>query len=233
MGIRNAASKPDAEAALRRVWAETYDPTAPEARPLQRYLARRGIDAEPDPRIIRFHPGLGYWEKEGETWARRGTYPALVARVADAEGKPVSLHRIFLTPEGDKAPVPCPKKMMPPLAPVVGGAIRLYPAGSTLAITEGIETALVIRQRTMMPIWAGVSATLMERFQPPPGVEALVVWGDLDRTGRGEEAACKLQNRMVAQGIRSCVHLPTAPIPDHAKGVDWADLWRLKDLAVL
>jgi len=215
-----------AEAALRRVWSETLDPQDTKARPLQRYLLRRGIDATPDPGVVRFHPGLGYYQDR----SRIGTYPAIIARVSNAQGQPVSLHRIYLTPEGRKAPVASPKKMMVPLGPVVGGAIRLYPAGPTLGITEGIETALVIRQRTGMPVWAGVSAKLLERFQPPPEVSLLVIWADLDLSGTGEDAAVKLHDRLIDQRLRVAIHVPRGPIPVGAKGLDWADLWSLKDL---
>jgi hypothetical protein len=217
-----------AEAALRRVWSETLDPQDPKALPLQRYLLRRGIDAEPDPSVVRFHPGLGYYQDR----RRIGTYPAIIARVSDAQGRPVSLHRIYLTPEGHKAPVESPKKMMVPLGPIVGGAIRLYPMGTTLGITEGIETALVIRQRTEMPVWAGVSTTLMERFEPPAGVTLVVVWADLDVSGAGTLAAQKLLDRLVVRGIRVAVHVPKGPIRKGMKGLDWADLWSLKDLDV-
>ena len=217
------------ETALRRVWSQTLDPTDRQALPLQRYLLRRGIDAEPDPRVVRFHPGLGYYDQDGR---RTGTYPAIVARVSDAAGRPVSLHRIYLDREGRKAPVASPKKLMTPLAPVVGGAIRLYPAGATLGITEGIETALVIRQRTEMPVWSGVSTTLLERFEPPPGVSLVVVWADLDVSGAGERAALGLRERLLARGIQVAVHVPRGPIPVGAKGLDWADLWRLTLQAV-
>ncbi|WP_295622799.1 toprim domain-containing protein [uncultured Lamprocystis sp.] len=218
-----------AEAALRRVWSQTLDPTDPQAQPLRRYLRGRGIDAEPDAQVIRFHPGLGYYDQDGH---RIGAYPALVARVADAQGRPVSLHRIYLDREGRKAPVASPKKMMTPLAPVLGGAIRLYPAGATLGITEGIETALVIRQRTGMPVWSGVSTTLLERFVPPPGVSLVVVWADLDVSGAGEKAAMQLRERLLARGIQVAVHVPRGPIPAGAKSLDWADLWRLNLQAV-
>ena len=218
-----------AEAALRRVWSQTLDPTDAQARPLQRYLLRRGIDAEPDPRVVRFHPALGYFDQAGH---RIGIYPALVARVSDAAGRPVSLHRIYLDQEGCKASVESPKKMMTPLAPVLGGAIRLYPAGVTLGIAEGIETALVIRQRTEMPVWSGVSATLLERFEPPPGVSLVVVWADLDVSGAGERAALGLRDRLLVRGLQVAVHVPKGPIPAGAKSLDWADLWRLKPEAL-
>lgn len=102
-------------------------------------------------------------------------FPALVAKVSDAEGRSVSLHRIYLDRAEHKARTH-PKKMMPPIGTLCGGAVRPYPAGATLGITEGIETAPVIRQRTAMPVWAGISATLLQRFVPPPGVDLVVIW---------------------------------------------------------
>ena len=144
----------------------------------------------------------------------------------------MSLHRIYLDGEGRKAPVESPKKMMTPLAPVAGGAIRLYPPGATLGIAEGIETALVIRQRTEMPVWSGVSATLLERFEPPPGVSLVVVWADLDVSGAGEQAAIGLRDRLLVRGIQVAVHVPQGPIPVGMKSLDWADLWRLKRQAM-
>ncbi len=217
-----------AAAALRRVWSETLDPDDRQAVPLRRYLSRRGIDAEPDPRVLRFHPALAYYN--GMT--RVGIFPALVAKVSDAEGRSVSLHRIYLDRAGHKAPVAHPKKMMPPIGTLCGGAVRLYPAGPTLGITEGIETALVIRQRTAMPVWAGISATLLRRFVPPPGVELVVIWADLDRSGTGEQAALALHERLVSRGVRVALHLPKGPIPEGSKSLDWCDLWRLDLRAV-
>jgi phage/plasmid primase-like uncharacterized protein len=212
-----------AETALRRVWSETLDPDDRQALPLRRYLSRRGIDAEPDPRVLRFHPRLAYYD--GTT--RIATFPALVAKVSDSEGRPVSLHRIYLDRDGHKAPVAQPKKMMPPIGTLCGGAVRLYPAGPTLGIAEGIETALVIRQRTAMPVWAGISATLLQRFVPPPEVELVVIWADLDRSGTGEQTARALRERLVSRGIRVALHLPKGPIPEGSKSLDWCDLWRL------
>jgi phage/plasmid primase-like uncharacterized protein len=213
-----------AEAALRRVWSETLDPAAREALPLRRYFHRRGIEAKPDGEVVRFHPALGYYEER----VRVGTYPAIVSRVADAAGRPVTLHRTYLTADGAKAPVTSPKKLMPEMGTLSGGAIRLFPAGPALGIAEGIETALAVRQRTGMPVWAGVSAALVEAFVPPPGVTLVVVWADLDRSERGATAANRLRDRLLAMGIRVAVHLPPGPIPEGTKGLDWADVWSLK-----
>ena len=63
----------------------------------------------------------------------------MLARVDDRNGRAVTLHRTYLTRDGKKANVPTVKKLMSPTVPggTCGGAIRIYPAGETLAITEG------------------------------------------------------------------------------------------------
>ena len=183
----------NAEQAIRRVWEQTIEPDAQEAEPLRRYLLRRGIEALPDPSVVRFHPALGYYENR----VRKATYPAMVARVTDAQGGLVSLHRTYLTQEGCKAPVEFQKKTMTPCGPLQGGAIRLFQAGPEFGITEGIETALAVRQRTAMPVWAALSASLLERCEPPAGVRLVVIWADLDRSGAGEAAANRLRDRLL------------------------------------
>ena len=213
-----------AEESLRRVWEETLEPTDREAAPLRRYLHRRGIESMPVCGVVRFHPGLGYYE-DGE---RRGTYPAMIARVSDAQGRPVSLHRSYLTQEGRKAPVASAKKLMTPCGAIQGGAIRLYPEGPEMGIAEGIETALAVRQRTGMPVWAAVSATLLTCWEPPAGVRLVVIWADLDMSGAGEKAAAGLRDCLLARGLQVAVHLPPGPIPGGHKSLDWADLWRFR-----
>lgn len=216
------------EATLRRVWSETLDPTDQAALPLQRYFQSRGISAMPDANVVRFHPALGYYEDR----VRTGIYPAIVSRVSDAQGRPVSLHRTYLTTEGGKAPVCSPKKMMIPCGPLMGGAIRLFPVGPLLGIAEGIETALAVRQRTGTPVWAGVSDRVMENWEPPPGIDVVFIWADKDRSGAGEAAANGLQERLRTRGIAGIIHVPHGPIPAGTKSLDWADVWRFKDLAV-
>ncbi|MFZ0790771.1 MAG: toprim domain-containing protein, partial [Chromatiaceae bacterium] len=207
-----------------RVWEQTVESDAQEAEPLRRYLLRRGIEAVPDPGVVRFHPALGYFEDR----VRRGTYPAMIARVTNVQGGLVSLHRTYLTREGRKAPVEFQKKTMMPCGPMQGGAIRLFPAGPEIGIAEGIETALAVRQRTGMPVWAALSATLLERWEPPADVRLVVIWADLDRSGAGAAAANRLRDRLLAQGLQVALHLPAGPIPEGQKGLDWADLWRLR-----
>jgi putative DNA primase/helicase len=214
--------------ALNRVWRQSLDPADRRAAPLRAYLSRRGLSgAELDGRVVRFHPALGYWKKNDHNEIElAGRYPAMVALVTDAEGAPVTVHRTYLTPDGRKAPVPAPKKLMGyPGHRLVGGAIRLFTPGPVLGVAEGIETALAVHGRTGMPVWSAVSANLLERAEPPAKTSLVVVWADRDRSGAGEAAAMRLREWLLRRGIPVAVHLPPGPIPAGAKGVDWADLW--------
>ena len=133
--------------ALNRVWQHSLDPADRREAPLRSYLSRRGLSGvRLDGGVVRFHPALGYWQcndrDETELVAR---YPAMVALVTGADGAPVTVHRTYLIPDGHKAPVPDPKKLMGyPGGRLVGGAIRLFAPGPTLGIAEGIETALAV-----------------------------------------------------------------------------------------
>jgi putative DNA primase/helicase len=214
--------------ALKRVWQQSLDPADRRAAPLRAYLSRRGLaGADLDGKVVRFHPALGYWKKNDRNEIElAGRYPAMVALVTDTEGAPLTVHRTDLMPDGRKAPVPNPKKLMGyPGDRLIGGAIRLFAPGTVLGVTEGIETALAVHRRTGMPVWSVVSGNLLERLEPPPKTSLVVVLADRDRSGAGEAAALGLRQRLLQRGIAVAVHLPPGPIPAHAKGVDWADVW--------
>jgi len=229
---RSTPAERDREAvieALNRVWARSLDPADRRAAPLRAYLANRGLSGvKLDGEVLRFHPALGYWQRNDRNEAELvGRFPAMVALVTGADGAPVTVHRTYLTPEGRKAPVPNPKKLMGyPGNRLVGGAIRLFRPGPVLGVAEGIETALAVHLRTGMPVWSALSASLLARLEPPPETSLVVVWADRDRSGAGEAAALSQRERLLERGIPVAVHLPPGPIPAGAKGVDWADVWR-------
>lgn len=190
-----------------------------------RYLVgTRGLALPEIPRAIKLHPSLGYYEEGDDRKVTKvGEYPAMIAMVSGPDGRPVSLHRTYLTPWGDKAPVLSPKKLMTGLG-ASGGAIRLFPAGKVLAVAEGIETALAVYLLTGQPAWATVSAGLMRVFEVPDYVEHLLIFGDNDlpdEKGRraGQEAAKELEDRVRAKGKQATVILPQIP------GTDFADVW--------
>jgi len=213
---------------LKRVWGKSIDPADRLAEPLRAYLNRRGLfGARLDAKVVRFHPALGYWQKDhGDELVLVGRYPAMVALVTGKDGMPITVHRTYLTSDGRKAPVAEPKKLMAyPSDRLVGGAIRLFPPTPALGVAEGLETALAVHRRTGMPVWSTVSAGLLARFEPPAGTSLVVVWADRDRSGTGEAAALTLRERLLKRGISVAVHLPPGPIPAGAKGIDWADVW--------
>src|SRR5262245_23915593 len=132
--------------ALERVGREarTVTPTDPVAR----YLERRGLWQEPLPEVVRYHPHLAYRHED----AHRTFHPALVATVHAPHGEVVTLHRIYLSNSGAKADVPIVKKSMPTPSTVTGAAVRLDTPTETLAVSEGIETALAVRLTAQIPV---------------------------------------------------------------------------------
>jgi hypothetical protein len=130
---------------------------------------------------------LDYWDQG----RRVETYPALVARVTAPTGNLVTLHRTYLTDDGQKAPVDAPRKLMPypQDRSLRDSAIRLAPLPPCLGVAEGIETALAVQRMTGMPVWATGSAALLATWEPPAGVKHVTIWADRDRSGAGERAA--------------------------------------------
>ena len=178
--------------------------------PVDLYLRCRNIRLNPYPRDLRTHMALGYWEDAQRT----GSYPAMVAVVRDAMGRPVGLHRTYLTMDGQKAPVPSPKKLTSLLGP--SNAIQLFHFGTRLAIAEGIETGLSFQILSGIPTWSCINDGGIKRFTPPPGIREIIIAGDHDKAGI--KAAEKLINRLVVQGITVKTVFPDT------SGEDWNDI---------
>ena len=190
----------DKLAALRRAFRES--------RPIERgdeacrYLAGRGLRLYDLPESIRFHPGMQY--RDGG--AVLGTFPAMLATVTDAAGRAVSMHRTYIR-DCRKAPVPAPKKLMQGL-PLAGAAIRLTPVSQTLGIAEGIETAIAAAELFEVPTWSCISASGIESFEPPAGVEHVIVFADNDANFAGQAAAYRAAHRLALKGIEVEVIIP-------------------------
>lgn len=209
--------------AIEKVLSECVHLKDPAAVIVKQYLEGRGIPFRAYYRNLLFHPALSYFE--GGVLV--GNFPALIAKVEDDDGL-VTLHRTYLTPEGKKAPVPSPKKLMPvPYKGRLSGAsIRLFPPPyAELAVAEGIESAIAARYITDTQVWATVSAHGMETLVVPGDVKNVFIFGDNDRSGAGQSAAKKLAKRLRAEGHSVDVFIPKQPIPDGSKGVDWLDVY--------
>ncbi len=204
---------------IRKIFLESYPLAAPGAEVARRYLARRRIRVF-EVLSLGLHPDLPYFESGREV----GRYPALVAVFQDPSGQAVTLHRIYLTPDGKKAPVPAPKKTMP--VPqglsLSGAAVRLGPPGPVLGLAEGIETALAVMTATGQTCWATTSACLVEKVVLPEVVRRVIIWADNDQSKTGLKAAAKLAERLVKEGRKVSLRLPNRPAG--RKTWDWAEV---------
>lgn len=211
---------------LRWVYSTSIPIRSPEAEPARLYLRGRGLTVVPA--MLRMHPGLHYRSPDGN---RQGPFPTLISPVIDGQGRGICLHRIYLTPDGKKAPVPEPKKLMshPNDVPMQGSAVRLFRYTDILGVAEGVETAIAVTEATGIPCWALITSTLMPEFLPPRDVKRVVVFGDKDRPsqlypkGAGQEKAQELVKRLWALGVKASLALPPSEIPPNAKSVDWLD----------
>lgn len=204
---------------LLEAWNGSYPLTHPKAEPARRYLAMRGVTPiRGEIPSLRFHPRLYYGH--GVAW------PAILGMIHQADGTRVTLNRIYITPDGRKAPVERVKSVMlvPSDREIVGAAVRLDEPGPILHVCEGIETALAVRLLVQQPVWACLVANLLEAVQIPPQVQFIGIWGDMDLKGAGQRVSTSLAARLRSEGRRAIAILPPPFVPVGSKGVDWLDV---------
>ena len=143
----------------------------------------------------------------------------MLALVVNDAGEAVAVHRIYLTAEGDKAPVPTPKKRYG--SGLGEGFVRLYPPSSILCLAEGVETALAVHCLTGLPVWSALSLSGFHHFEAvPAGVEVIKIYGDNDASFAGAAGAYELAARLRRSHpeLRVEVHIP------EGRGEDWNDV---------
>lgn len=197
----------------RQILRATYAATAPIAPGdlAHTYLKARKVDELIYPQALRFGAAI----RDGDG----GVRPCMVAMVTDMAGKPVTMHRTFLRPDGlAKAEMEAPRKLMPGSLP--GGAcVRLSDYhGGPLGIAEGIETAMSASALYTMPVWAAINAAMLAKWAPPDGCDEVAVFGDNDPKFGGQAAAYGLAHRLAVKGIAVTVHIPDTP------ETDWNDI---------
>jgi hypothetical protein len=177
------------------------------------YLRGRGITC-PLPDTLRFDP---------QCWhATAKTFPALVALVEGGAG--FAVHRTYLRCDGSGKADVTPSKAM--LGAVQRGAVRLSNGPQTLAVAEGIETALSLSSgllRVPATVWAALSTSGIRGLHLPDKPGRLTIAPDGDTAGR--EAANTLAIRAHALGWQ----VSLLPAPD---GRDWNDILNMKGEAV-
>lgn len=177
--------------------------------PVHRYLVRRGITVIP--KNVGYHPSLAYYD-DGQ---RVGEFPAMVSRVLTVAGERVSFHVVYLTPDGQKAKVRSPKKILSSVDD--GAGVYLSELGPSVVVGEGVETTLAGMQIFGLPGVSGMTSGGLERLKLPSVVREVKILADADRSFTGQAAAFVLAKRLVAEGRVVTVELPEI-------GTDYADM---------
>jgi len=203
---------------LRRLWNRSL--AVESGDPVDTYLRIiRRLELLAMPSEIRYCEQLEYREEEKpDVWVTTGVFPAMIARILSPAGALVGLHRTYLSPDGKKAELKAPRKMLSVYPGATkGAAIRLQPASTVLGVAEGIETALACHIGTGLPVWSTISAGGLASLVVPVIVQELIIFADNDKSGTGEKAARALARRMLAEGRKVKIIKP------QTVGKDWAD----------
>lgn len=208
-------------------------PITPDT-PAGRYLARRGIEFAARFRSLRAARALEHRDPESDAVTR---WPGLIAAVqAPDNGRFLAVWRIFLTDDGDKAPMQNPKLGLGSYTEA-GGSVRLGSPGLAAHACEGIETGcgIVGLLGHREGVQAALSTSGLVNFIPPAGCERTLIWpdGDADRIkvdkvkgieqrneSPGLKAAAALLDRLTAEQRLARVQ----PMP--RTGKDFLDVWQ-------
>ena len=175
-----------------------------------KYLKKRGLN--------KISPMLRYTSKCWESETKKNQH-AMLAVFTGCDNQAVTMHRTYLTDNSEKIKIKSPKKILPSLKKMTGGAVRLFPFESgVLGIAEGIETAIAASQDISIPVWAALSSTLLESFEPPKNIDSLIIIADNDANFAGQKAAYALAHKMAIKGINVKVYVP------EFIGNDWLDV---------
>lgn len=213
---RQTRNEQDLRSAMNALWANGAL-IGPDD-PVSRYLKGRAIRLSEYPASLRYVERCRY---DSGDW-----HPAMIAKVVAPDGKPTTIHRTYLDWSGKKITSGDPRKMMPGQI-AKGSAVRLAPVAKSLGIAEGIETALSASIIWGVGCWAALNTTLLMQWQPPEGVEEVIVFADGDENYAGHAAAYALAHRLIAKHhLKARVEVPADP------GMDWNDVLRAEALEV-
>lgn len=208
----------------------------PSAAPGRRYFAKRGIPLNENIQDVRFHPGLEYWV-DGEAGSDKkvlvGVFPAIVSAFRSKDGRVVNFHRIFITEDGDKAPVSKVKKICAPLPKFRGSSIAIATTeGRVLHVTEGVEQGWAIHLATAESVKAAYSCSSLPKLHVDKAqYDKVVIWSDCDpvipgrtrKVGDGQYFAWELARRLYAEGFDVTFMMPDGN-PVDVKGRDWENV---------
>jgi len=178
---------------------------------VKRYLKARGIGATPSLRYLRLY-------KDN----------IMLAKVVSPDNKLKSLHMTILEDKEGKIKAK-EKKMMKEL-PIKGYAVHFGEPVDSLAIAEGIETALSIKEALpSLPIWACLSAVNMPELLllEDNTIKNVYIFFDKDKSKVGLKSAEELARKLTKdKDIDVYFVEPPMDIPkdENSKGVDFNDV---------
>lgn len=170
-----------------------------EKTPVAEYLNSRGIYTMPTSSVK--------FSKAEYDSATGRSYQTMYSIATDDKMNIIYLHKTFLE-NGKKVEDIANKKIYSALDNKVvctscgntssqSCAIRLFEAGDTLGIAEGIETALSATQLSKVPCWSVMNVSIMKAFKAPSGVKTLIIFADNDSHGAGLAAAMICANKNI------------------------------------
>lgn len=175
-----------------------------EGTPAALYLCSRALPWEAE--ALRYLPAAGCREIPA---AAEG---AMMAALSSASGDVRAVQLTFLTGHGRKAGVSPKRKTYGVMA---GTGVQLAPAGDTLGLAEGVETALSANLIFGVPVWAACGRRLSD-VPIPPRVRKVILFADHDMPGC--EAAEAAAATFSAKGLDVSIHVP------ELWGQDWNDV---------
>ncbi|MCA3139745.1 MAG: toprim domain-containing protein [Rhodocyclaceae bacterium] len=160
------------------------------------YLLGRGCTLPPVNSDIRFSQSVDLFGLTG---------PALVGRItrADDASSMRGLHVTWIMNDGTG----WKRTERRYLGAKADGVVRLWSDEDVdvrVGIAEGIETTLALAD-THRPAWATMDAGNLAAFPVLPGIEALTIAADRDKSGTGQRAALACMRRWRAAGKTVCV----------------------------
>lgn len=209
--------------------------------PAELYLLNRGLERSDWPVTLRYVEALE-WELgaiyKGDKWVGPGpNHPALIACLQNVDRQKTGVWRIFITPDGQKAPL---EQVKVGMGSPIGSCVRLGPATEELDIGEGLETSLGLVQLNRengyeRSVWSALSTSGMMNLVVPKGVRIVRIYPDGDTGHRnkknpdgprlppaGPKAALRLQERLLSEDIDARV-MPYAAKKDHLDNINSTD----------
>jgi len=212
--VKGAIAKPviDGRSAAEKLWKSTR--SVKDGSPVWSYLTAR---------LNGFYPSNAI--REGHVVHpsdKSRQYFIMAAKVSDADGRGVSVHKTYLLTNGEVAGFNPNKLLMAGSIPP-GSAIRLTEPAESMGIAEGIETAMSASILTGIPTWSAISAPLLKQFQPPKICNFLTIFADNDVNFTGHSAAYDLARRLKMTNPEMKIEVCVPP-----RIGDWNDVLREK-----